>query len=227
MLRRFAASVLVRVAATGVVLAWPVLVAAPEAVADEGPRSGPDVAVVVTGGSGRSTAVRHGERDFVRLWRLFQPESTGTQRVPEEWADGRYPAVRLTVMWGLTGIGGWPQTHRPPGGDVAMERQDQLLLAPDGTPWIRSDPAPDVLDDDIRWHRASRPAYEEVRGAGLLDADRDSADSGIKVSEGVWWAVGGLAAGVTGTLLVRGAAARREAGPPREEPRQELIDLDL
>ncbi|MDC0765891.1 hypothetical protein [Streptomyces sp. HD] len=33
--------------------------------------------------------------------------------------------------------------------------------------------------------------------------------------------------GVGGTLLIRRAAARQEAGPPREEPRQGLIDLDL
>ncbi|MFE1946551.1 hypothetical protein [Streptomyces massasporeus] len=46
----------------------------------------------------------------------------------------------------------------------------------------------------------------------------------------VRWAVTagalGLAAGAGGTLLIRRAAARREAGPPREEPRQVLIDLD-
>ncbi|MGW4757131.1 hypothetical protein [Streptomyces chartreusis] len=45
------------------------------------------------------------------------------------------------------------------------------------------------------------------------------------------WALAGLAvgfaAGVGGTLLIRRAAARPEAGPPRQEPRQELIDLDL
>ncbi|MGW0289715.1 hypothetical protein [Streptomyces tuirus] len=36
----------------------------------------------------------------------------------------------------------------------------------------------------------------------------------------------GLAAGAGGTVLVRRAAARREAGPPRGEPRQVLVDLD-
>jgi len=46
---------------------------------------------------------------------------------------------------------------------------------------------------------------------------------------GVWWAVPGtalgLAVGAGGALLIRRAAARQDAGPPREEPRQELIDL--
>ncbi|MEW1826376.1 hypothetical protein [Streptomyces sp. NPDC088196] len=41
----------------------------------------------------------------------------------------------------------------------------------------------------------------------------------------VSWAAAGVAVGVGGTLLIRRAAARREAGPPREKPRQELIDL--
>ncbi|PZG84257.1 hypothetical protein C1I97_34185, partial [Streptomyces sp. NTH33] len=126
-----------------------------------------------------------------------------------------------------TGVGGWPMTHRPPGGDVAMERQDQLIVAEDGTPWVRSDLAPDVEDDDIRWHRAPRDLYERLEHAGLLgDADRTSS-GGARLGSGgpLWWAAGGLAVGVGGTLLMRRAAARRGAGPPREEPRQQLIDL--
>ncbi|MEU1044928.1 hypothetical protein ABZ400_07220 [Streptomyces sp. NPDC005897] len=43
--------------------------------------------------------------------------------------------------------------------------------------------------------------------------------------DGAWWAAAGLGAGVAGTLLVRRAAARYRAGPPRGEPRRELIDL--
>ncbi|WP_437071369.1 hypothetical protein [Streptomyces sp. enrichment culture] len=43
-----------------------------------------------------------------------------------------------------------------------------------------------------------------------------------------WWALSGLAvglaAGYAGSLLIRHAATRREAGPPRGQPRQELID---
>jgi hypothetical protein len=185
----------------------------------------PDVALVVAGGSGRTTALRSGEPGFARLRQLLQPAYTGTEPVPDDWTEGRYPAVRLTVVWGLTGVGGWPQTNRPPGGDVAVERQDQLIVA-DGTPWVRSDPAPDVEDDDIRWHRAPRAVYDRLDRSGLLGvgpggSGSDAGGSGVPV----WWAAGGLAAGVGGTLLIRRAAARREAGPPREEPRQELIDI--
>ncbi|MFE5187260.1 hypothetical protein [Streptomyces sp. NPDC056628] len=220
------------------------LVCGPVAVASAAPvrvRDVPDVAVVVAGTGGRTTALRSGDRDFARLWQLFQPSYVGTERVPEEWVEGRHPPVRLTVFWGLTGVGGWPRTDRAPGGDVALRRQDQLFVAGDGTPWVRSDLAPDVEDDDIRWHRAPRsvlqrlergrlfgaaagsPATEAVAGDG--DGERSGPDAGE-----VRWAVAGLvvglASGAGGTMLIRRAAARQAAGPPREGPRRELIDLD-
>jgi hypothetical protein len=192
--------------------------------------------MVVAGGTGRTTAVRSGQRDFARLWQLLQPLSKGTERVPEEWTKGNFPQVRLTVVWGLSGVGGWPSTNRPPGGDVAVERQDQLFVAEDGTPWVRTDPAPAVEDDDIRWHRAPRSLFDRLDGARLLGdveggpVGSAAADLPGPVRSDVRWAVAagvlGLSAGAGGTLLIRRAAARREAGPPREEPRQVLIDLD-
>ncbi|WP_241741226.1 hypothetical protein [Streptomyces sp. L2] len=180
--------------------------------------------MVVSGGTGRTAAFTDGSADFARLVRLLEPAYAGSERVPEAWAEGRYPAVRLTVVWGLSGVGGWPRTRRAPGGDVAVERQDQLFLAEDGTPWVRSDPAPDEEDDDIRWHRASRAVYDELERAGLLGGQA-GAPEGSGGGAGWWWAGAGLGAGVGGTLLVCRAAARRGAGPPRGEPCQELIDL--
>ncbi|MFJ6648241.1 hypothetical protein ACIQPS_21635 [Streptomyces sp. NPDC091290] len=221
------------------------LVCGPVAVAWAAPvrvRDVPDVAVVVAGADGQTTALHSGDRDFARLWQLFQPAYTGTERVPEAWVEGRHPPVRLTVLWGLTGVGGWPQTDRAPGGDVALRRQDQLFVARDGTPWVRSDLAPDVEDDDIRWHRAPRSVLQRLERGRLLGGAEDGpagteavAAGGDRASPGpgageVRWAVAGLAVGVAagagGTALIRRAAARRGAGPPREEPRQELIDLD-
>ncbi|MFB8759633.1 hypothetical protein [Streptomyces nigra] len=222
------------------------LVCGPVAGASAAPvrvRDVPDVAVVVTGTGGRTTALHSGDRDFARLWQLFQPAYTGTERVPEAWVEGRHPPVRLTVLWGLTGVGGWPQTDRAPGGDVALRRQDQLFVAVDGTPWVRSDLAPDVEDDDIRWHRAPRSVLQRLeRGRLLGGAEGGPAETEAVAGGGgregfgpgageVRWGVAGLAvglaAGVGGTVLIRRAAARQGAGPPREEePRQELIDLD-
>ncbi|KOU62839.1 hypothetical protein ADK57_23930 [Streptomyces sp. MMG1533] len=208
-----------------------------DAASQQPDRDVPDVAVVVAGGTGRTTTVRSGEPEFARLWQLLEPMYAGTERVSAAWDEGRHPPVRVTVVWGLTGVGGWPQTNSPPGGDVAMKRQDQLVVAGDGTPWVRSDAAPDVADDDIRWHRAPRSVFERMSRAGLLGAAGDGAAGGAGGTEGpgaaagggAWWAIPGLvagfAAGVGGTLLIRRAAARPGTGPPREEPRQELIDL--
>jgi hypothetical protein len=120
---------------------------------------------------------------------------------------------------------------------VAVERQDQLVVAEDGVPWVRSDPTPAVEDDDIRWHRAPRWVFERLDTARLLGdpeggtlGSTAGADLTGPVRGDVRWAVAGgalgLVAGAGGTLLIRRAAARREAGPPREEPRQVLIDLD-
>jgi hypothetical protein len=205
-------------------------------------RDVPDLAMIIAGGTGQTTVLRSGRPAFARLRQLLQPTYTGTERVPEGWTEGRYPPVDFTVVWGLTGIGGWPQTNRPPGGDVAVERQDQLFVDPDGTPWIRSDPAPDVQDDDIRWHRAPRSVFVQLEQERVLAGLGESAaaggsgevaaqgDGGSWAAHRAWWAVPGLGVGLMigagGTLLIRRAAARQGAGPPREEPRQELIDLD-
>ncbi|MFJ7177038.1 hypothetical protein ACIQXA_11665 [Streptomyces massasporeus] len=87
-------------------------------------------------------------------------------------------------------------------------------------------------------HRAPRSVFERFDLARLLGeaeggpvaSPAAAADPDGPVRDDVRWAVAagalGLAAGAGGTLLTRRAAARREAGPPREEPRQVLIGLD-
>jgi hypothetical protein len=184
----------------------------------------PDLALVVTNGTGRTTTLRSGDRNFALLWQLLGPTETGTERVPDAWLRGRYPRVRATVVWGLTGIGGWPYTRRAPGGDVAVERQDQVFLAEDGTAWVRSDPAPDVPDDDVRWRRAPRSTFDRLAKAGLMRRPEDATDG--DPSGTLRWGAAGLAAGLAlgaggAFVVLRHAAARREAEPPR----QELIDL--
>lgn len=51
----------------------------------------PDLAMVVTGGTGRTEAVRSDEPYFARLWELLQPTYAGTERVSDSWQEGRYP----------------------------------------------------------------------------------------------------------------------------------------
>ncbi|ALO98503.1 hypothetical protein SHL15_7498 [Streptomyces hygroscopicus subsp. limoneus] len=185
----------------------------------------PDIAVVVTVGAGCTEACHAGHAACDRLrGLLLDPAYIGTERVPREWAEG--PVSAGAVHGALGPDRGRAQTRRAPGGDVAMLRQDQMFLAEDGTPWVRTDPAPDALDDDIRWHRPPRREYDRPTGGGFLwlgGAPAAAREGGVV--EGAWWAAGGLAVGVLGTLLVRNAAARRGAGPPRDAPRRELIDL--
>jgi hypothetical protein len=187
------------------------------ATPDDG-RDLPDVAMMIAGSTGRTTTVRawgasEAGEDYALLWQLLQPTYASTERVPQAWQEGRYPPVRFTVVWGLTGVGGWPQTKRAPGGDVAVERQDQLFMAQDGTPWVRSDPAPAVEDDDIRWHRAPREVLARVErerlftdGAGSEGSGRGSG-AASDAQTGVWWAIPGLALGVAlgagGSVLIR------------------------
>ncbi len=86
---------------------------------------------------------------------------------------------------GLTGVGGWSQTSRAPGGDVAVERQDQLFLTPDGTLWVRSDPSPDVVDDDIRWHRAPSAMFGQLAQEGRLFGSRPAAVAAVAEPDAV------------------------------------------
>jgi hypothetical protein len=187
----------------------------------------PDLAIVIPGDSARTRTVRSGDTGFARLWDLFRPDETESEAVPPEWREGRYPRARATVVWGLTGIGGWPYTERAPGGDVAIERQDQVFLAEDGTPWIRSDPAPDVADDDVRWHRGARKVYDRLEKAGMVGPAERPGESGagLRARWALWGALAGVALGGGGAWGLRRWSARRDAEPVAREPRQELIDL--
>ncbi|MBA5225165.1 MULTISPECIES: hypothetical protein [Streptomyces] len=187
----------------------------------------PDLAIVIPGDSARTRTVRSGDTGFARLWDLFRPDETESEAVPPEWREGRYPRARATVVWGLTGIGGWPYTERAPGGDVAIERQDQVFLAEDGTPWIRSDPAPDVADDDVRWHRGARKVYDRLEKAGMFGPAERPGESGagLRARWALWGALAGVALGGGGAWGLRRWSARRDAEPVAREPRQELIDL--
>ncbi|MGD6753994.1 hypothetical protein [Streptomyces sp. BH105] len=188
------------------------------------PRAGmdvPDLAVVIAPGAaaGPSVALHDEDRNFARLERLTTGFDTVTERVPEDWQEGRFPPVVATVVWGLTGVAGWPQTHRAPGTDTVIERQDQLIVAEDGTPWIRTDPMVDVNDDDLRWHRASRPLVDQLTRSGVFPPPRPGEPT---TRSPWWWAAAGLATGLTAA----GTAWRlrtRDRGP--REPRQELVEL--
>ncbi|WP_329118340.1 hypothetical protein [Streptomyces sp. NBC_01465] len=179
----------------------------------------PDLALVVPEGGGRPLTLTTRDPDFAALSRMMQPRYARTERLPE----GFSPTVRATVVWGLSGVGGWPQTERPPGGDAAFEGQDQVMAADDPadtTVWVRSDLSVDVDDDDIRWHQVPAGVLDLLAKHHLLGPDRPPAHPDRGGTDGWWWLIPGLAAGYGASVLVR-----RQLAQP-EEPQHQLIDLD-
>ncbi|WP_406838577.1 hypothetical protein ACICHK_24575 [Streptomyces sp. AHU1] len=179
----------------------------------------PDIVLTVAGDTGRTTTMHSGDPDFGRLWRLLSPRYTGPKKAPDEWAGGHLPAPQVTVIWGATG----------PGGDVSIERQDQVFLAADGAPWVRSDLAPDLVGGDFHWHRAPLSVFGELVKEGRLFGSGATATAVRVEFDPAVWAVPGLAAGLAlgagATWFARRATARRVNAEPLREPRQELVEV--
>ncbi|MFE2303042.1 hypothetical protein ACFXAW_33165 [Streptomyces sp. NPDC059445] len=190
----------------------------------------PDIVLTVAGDTGRTTTLHSGDPDFGRLWRLLSPRYEGPKKTPAEWADGRLPVPEVTVIWGVTGAGG----------DVAIERQDQVFLTADGEPWVRSDLAPDLVGGDFRWHRAPQSVLGQLTQEGrLFGSGSGAVASSARVEpDPAAWAlpglVAGLAIGAGATWFVRrakvrqvnaGSAADTANAEPLPEPRQELVKV--
>ncbi|WP_328671029.1 hypothetical protein [Streptomyces sp. NBC_00328] len=203
-----------------------------ESAAQRSSGDSPDVALTIAGDTGRTTTLHNEDPDFARLWRLLSPRYTGTEKAPDGWKDGHLPEPQATVIWGVTGPGDGTQTaHRTPDGDVTIERQDQVYLALDGTPWVQSNLSPDSMNHDIRWHPAPRSVFDELMKDGRLFGSGSAGSTASVELDPAFWAVPGLAAGVA---LGAGAAwfishaavrARRENAGPLLGPHQELIEL--
>ncbi|MET8133372.1 MULTISPECIES: hypothetical protein [unclassified Streptomyces] len=203
-----------------------------ESAAQHSSVDSPDVALTIAGDTGRTTTLHNEDPDFGRLWRLLSPRYTGTEKAPDGWKDGHLPEPQATVIWGVTGAGDGTRTaHRTPDGDVTIERQDQVYLAVDGTPWVRSDLSPDSMNDKILWNPAPRSVFDELMKDGRLFGSGSAVSASGVALDPAFWAVPGLAAGVA---LGAGAAwfishaavrARRENAGPLLGPRQELIEL--
>ncbi|WP_327656308.1 hypothetical protein [Streptomyces sp. NBC_00483] len=188
----------------------------------------PDLAVVIApgAGAGPSVALHNEDRNFARLERLTTGFDAVTERVPDAWQEGHFPPVAATVIWGLTGVAGWPETHSAPGTDTVIERQDQLIFAKDGTPWIRTDPMVDVNDDDLRWHHASPTLVDQLTRAGVFPTTDPPEEQPTR--NPWWWGLAGVAVGLAAAALIWRIRIRpRDPRDPREprEPRQQLVDL--
>ncbi|MFG2354684.1 hypothetical protein [Streptomyces sp. NPDC048521] len=214
---------------------------------------GPTSVLVASPESGQARALYFSDKDYDRLRGLLGPENTGSRSTPPEadLADAR----QINVTWLVHDISPWrvdrvfTADSRPR--DVWIHTATQVPASLNGY-WHRAEhpgelrsllgrlgvmgrvpssgtgytgifPAP--------WQSGTPSAAAEAPAAGRARADGSGAeDSGV--GTGWWWAVPGAAVGAVLTLalgpggvLIRRAAARRSAGPPREEPRQELTDL--
>lgn len=229
-----APSALVSPAASAPVVAPAVLESA-EHAAELSPVASPDIALTIAGDTGRTTTLHNEDPDFGLLWRLLSPRYTGSQKAPDGWKDGHLPEPQATVIWGVTGPGDGTRTaHRTPEGDVTIERQDQVYLAVDGTPWVRSDLSPDSMNDTIAWHSAPRSVFDELTKDGRLFGSGSVVAAAKVELDPAFWAVPGLAAGVAlgagAAWFICQAAVRarredREDAGPLLGTRQELIEV--
>ncbi|MBN0044338.1 hypothetical protein JS756_09485 [Streptomyces actuosus] len=198
---------------------------------EPGARTLPGPARVTEAGPGRTAALRAGEPGFAWLRDLPKPSYRDTETVPRAGADARCPAARLIVRRGWTAVGARPPADRGAGGDVAVERLDELFVDRDAVTVVRTGPSPEAQDDDIRWRRASRRAYEDPERKGLPGRAPAATDAGGGGPlDGGWWALPGLAVGLAlgagGTALVRRAADCPGTRPPGDDGRRrELTDL--
>jgi hypothetical protein len=217
------------VALTGAALTG-VVWGAPPAVA-----GGPTSVLVVAPSTTEAAGLTYSDEKYGELDRLLGRPGAGSRTKPPE-AD-LTGARQINVTWLLHDVDPW--------------RLDQVYVDTDSTAvWIHT-AANLPRSRNGAWYRAEQPtalrgllkelgvmgrsvsdtsvkprAAEPVTESTLSPAQAATSPGG---DSGWSWALPGLGAGLVigtgGSLLIRRAAARQDAGPPREEPRQELIDL--
>ncbi|MER6348791.1 hypothetical protein ACWC10_28065 [Streptomyces sp. NPDC001595] len=200
-------------AALGAVLTL-VLWGAPPASA-----GGPTSALLVSPQSAEAASLVYSDERYDELNRLLgRPDDGGPVRTPKADLHG---TRQISVTWLLHDVDPWRMDQVYPDGAssaVWIHTQSYLPEAPDGY-----------------WHRAAQPAAlrallkelgvmgpRSARAGELPASGPADGDSGW--SRAVPALGAGLVLGAGGSLLIRRAAARQNAGPPRVEPRQELID---
>ncbi|MHC3468254.1 hypothetical protein ACYF6T_06045 [Streptomyces sp. 7R007] len=215
--------------------------------------AGGPTSVLVTSPTGaKATALYYSDKEYDALQGLLGAPGVGTREKPPE-ADLAH-ARQINVTWMAHDMTPWridrvfPVDSRPRA--VWIHTAADVSQTPNGY-WHRADD-PDRLRTLLKklgvMGRASANGYPGIfpapwQSAGTDTAASPDADAGTAtVAAGTaatdtgtdwwanwWWAVPGLvvgvAAGAGGAGLIRRAAARQGAGPPPDEPRQELVDL--
>ncbi|MGC0329957.1 hypothetical protein RKD23_002947 [Streptomyces sp. SAI-170] len=170
------------------------------------------------GEPGEGTAARPPEADLVRTrqisvtWLAHDISPVRVDRVhlasdgPEVWIHTSTTPPEWT--------GTWQRAAQPSALRSLLDELGVMGRAADPETAAGPPPAPAAPAETGPQDDASQPV---------------TASAPLSDDSGWWWALPGLGVGVAvgcgGALLIRRAAARQEPGPPRGEPRQELIDL--
>ncbi|WP_257041067.1 hypothetical protein [Streptomyces sp. TLI_55] len=204
---------------------------------------GPTSVLIVSPESAETASLYYSDREYGTLERLLGEPGAGSADKPPE-AD-LMAGPQINVTWMVHDVSPWRVDRVYPVADsqaVWIHTAANVDESTNGT-WHRAQ-QPKVLRDLLKdlgmmgkafygdsaveypppWDQsgmdaAATPSPDPTLAAAAARSSRpgDATDW--------WWALPGLAVGAGGTLLIRRAAARQKAGPPREEPRQELIDL--
>ncbi|MFJ5776785.1 hypothetical protein [Streptomyces sp. NPDC093094] len=201
--------------------------------------------LVVSPASGETASLYYSDRRYGVLERLLGTPGEGRAAKPPEadlvrsrqinvtWLAHDISPVRVDrIHLGSKSPDVWIHTsatppewngtwHRSLQPDVLRTLLDELGVMGQDVDPEQAGTVP-AAGDDTRWENGptAKAAGRRTTGAGTAPWSDGS---------GWWWTLPGLGAGIAlgygGALLIRRAAARHESGPPREEPRQELIDL--
>ncbi|WP_405732356.1 hypothetical protein OG885_17740 [Streptomyces sp. NBC_00028] len=212
---------------------------------------GPTSVLIVSPESAETASLYHSDREYGVLERLLGAPGTGTADKPPE-AD-LIVGPQLNVTWMVHDVSPWrvDRVYPAKGSEAVWIHTAANLNASANGTWHRAR-QPAVLRDLLKdlgvmgkatdgdfaveypppWDTAEGLEGADGTGVGATPSPDPTLAAASARSSGPgdgttdwWWALPGIAAGAGGTLLIRRAAARQKAGPPREEPRQELIDL--
>ncbi|MFI8530659.1 hypothetical protein ACIGMX_10450 [Streptomyces aquilus] len=204
---------------------------------------GPTSVLIVSPESAETASLYYSDREYGTLERLLGEPGAGAADKPPEadliagpqinvtwmvhdvspWrVDRVYPAADSQAVWIHTAAnldestnGTWHRAQQPKVLRGLLKDLGVMGKASAGDSAVEYPPPWDTYGGDTEATRSPDPTL--AASAARSSAAGDATDW--------WWALPGLAVGAGGTLLIRRAAARQKAEPPREEPRQELIDL--
>jgi hypothetical protein len=191
---------------------------------------GPTSALLSVPGAGKTASLYYTDPEYDALARLVGIDSdTGTGEVDRSGrSHDNGPGV--TVTWLIHDVSPWRVDHIYPDGRGAPWIATQVVgaggaISDSPVVWHQPESGAELMAllDDLGVGEAARAAddFSGVAGAPVPPPAEPAADEPAPAEKsgiaGVWWALGGLAAGVLATLLgirLRGGQARPVQGGP-------------